>query len=158
MTFLGTVYPACYTPSWDMAAPAYRHGKCRGAYLRHVAYLHLGAYSHRGDTVVSIMELTVIQERTAMDISIVTLLGTVCRACYDPSWDMAASIVELIFTAITVIAIPIISNAIATREQQCHHRHRHQCRRRALQELSSLSSNGCLHCRTRRQRSESQHS
>ena len=24
-----------------------------------------------------------------------TLLGTVCRACYDPSWDMAASIVEL---------------------------------------------------------------
>ena len=24
-----------------------------------------------------------------------TLLGTVCRACCDPSWDMAASIVEL---------------------------------------------------------------
>ena len=40
------------------------------------------------------MELTVIVERTAMD-TIVTLLGTGCRACYDPSWDMAASIVEL---------------------------------------------------------------
>ena len=61
------------------------------------------------------------------------------------------SIVELIFIAITVIAIPIISNAIATCEQQCHHRHRHQRRRRELQELSSMSSNGCLHCRTRRQ-------
>ena len=42
---------------------AYRHGKCRGAYLHHGAYLH----RHRGDMVVSIMELTVIVERTAMD-------------------------------------------------------------------------------------------
>ena len=46
---------------------AYRHGKCRGAYLHHGAYLHRGAYGHRGDMVVSIMELTVIVERTAMD-------------------------------------------------------------------------------------------
>ena len=46
---------------------AYRHGKCRGAYLHHGAYLHRGAYRHRGDMVVSIMELTVIVERTAMD-------------------------------------------------------------------------------------------
>ena len=67
MTLLGTVCPACYTPSWDMAAPAYRYEKCRGAYLRHGAYLHRGAYRHRGDMVVSIMELTVIVERTAMD-------------------------------------------------------------------------------------------
>ena len=50
-----------------MAVPAYRHGKFRGAYLRHGAYLHRGAYRHRGDMVVSIMELTVIVERTAMD-------------------------------------------------------------------------------------------
>ena len=35
------------------------------------------------------------------------------------------SIMELIFTAFTVIAIPIISNAIATCEQQCHHQRRH---------------------------------
>ena len=67
MTLLGMLCPACYTLPWDMAAPAYRHGKCRGAYLRHGAYLHHGAYRHRGDTVASIMELTVIVERTAMD-------------------------------------------------------------------------------------------
>ena len=46
---------------------AYRRGKCRGAYHHHGAYLHRGAYDHHGDMVVSIMELTVIVERTAMD-------------------------------------------------------------------------------------------
>ena len=46
---------------------AYRHGKCRGAYLHHGACLRRGAYRHRGDMVVSIIELTVIVERTAMD-------------------------------------------------------------------------------------------
>ena len=70
MTLLGTVCPACYTPSWDMAALIVELSameKCRGAYLHHGAYLHRGAYRHCGDTVVSIMELTVIVERTAMD-------------------------------------------------------------------------------------------
>ena len=42
--------------------------KCRGAYLHDGAYLHRGAYGHHGDMVASIMELTVIVERTAMDI------------------------------------------------------------------------------------------
>ena len=46
---------------------AYRHGKRRGAYRNRGPYLHRGAYRDRGDMVVSIMELTVIVERTAMD-------------------------------------------------------------------------------------------
>ena len=67
---LSVRHAACYTPSWDMAAPIVEltaMEKCRGAYLHHGAYLHRGAYGHRGDMVASFMELTVIVERTAMD-------------------------------------------------------------------------------------------
>ena len=67
MTLLGTLCPACDMGHGLPHREAYRHGKCRGAYLHHGAYLHRGAEHHRGDMVVSITELTVIVELTAMD-------------------------------------------------------------------------------------------
>ena len=63
MTLLGTVCPACYTPSWDMAAPI----------------VELTAME-------SVVELTSIMERT----SIVELTAIV-ETWLPPSWNLPSS-------------------------------------------------------------------
>ena len=63
MTLLGTVCPACYTPSWDMAAPIVER-----------------------TTMESVVELTSIMERT----SIVELTAIV-ETWLSPSWNLPSS-------------------------------------------------------------------
>ena len=63
MTLLGTLCPACYTPSWDMAAPI----------------VELTAMQN-------VMELTSIMERT----SIVELTAIV-ETWLSPSWNLLSS-------------------------------------------------------------------
>ena len=63
MTLLGTLCPACYTPSWDMAAPI----------------VELTAME-------SVVELTSIMERT----SIVELTAIV-ETWLPPSWNLPSS-------------------------------------------------------------------
>ena len=71
MTLFGTVCPAFYTPSWDMAAPIVELTAMESvaeliSIMERTSIVELTAIVH-GDMVVSIMELTVFVERTAMD-------------------------------------------------------------------------------------------
>ena len=63
MTLLGTLCPACYTPSWDMVAPIVKLTAMR-----------------------SVVELTSIMERT----SIVELTAIV-ETYLSPSWNLLSS-------------------------------------------------------------------
>ena len=64
-----------------------------------------------------------------------TLLGTVCRACYDPSWDMAASIVDGTWPS-QLTAMESVAELTSIME------------RTSIVELTAIVDTGCLHHET----------
>ena len=84
MTLVGTVCPACYTPSWDMAAPIVELTAAEGVVeltiiMERTSIVELTAME-------SVVELTSIMEST----SIVELTAIV-ETWLSPSWNLPSS-------------------------------------------------------------------